>query len=70
MYWTSPTECQKVWKKHPQRGYTGSDKVLAVGAEISKKALNYALTKNPVVGLGEYSVGQCYGNGIRQGWPD
>jgi hypothetical protein len=40
-----------------ERGYTGADKVLAVGAEISKKALNYALTKNPVVGLVNTALG-------------
>ncbi len=34
-----------------ERGYKGSDKVLAVGAELSKKVLNFALTKNPIVGL-------------------
>ncbi len=44
-------------EKASKRGYTGSDKVLAVGAEVSKKALNYALTKNPVVGLVNAAVG-------------
>jgi hypothetical protein len=44
-------------KKASERGYTGSDKVLAVGAEVSKKALNYALTKNPVAGLVNAAVG-------------
>jgi hypothetical protein len=44
-------------EKASQRGYTGSDKFLAVGAEISKKALNYALTKNPVVGLANTALG-------------
>ena len=44
-------------EKASQRGYTGSDKALAVGAEISKKALNYALTKNPVVGLVNTALG-------------
>ncbi len=40
-----------------ERGYTGSDKVLAVGAELSKKVLNFALTKNPVVGLVNTALG-------------
>jgi hypothetical protein len=47
----------KGWEKGTERGYKGSDKVLAVGAEISKKALNYALTKNPVAGLVNAAVG-------------
>lgn len=44
-------------EKASERGYIGSDKVLAVGAEVSKKALNYALTKNPVAGLVNSALG-------------
>jgi len=44
-------------KKASERGYVGSDYALAVGAEVSKKALNYALTKNPVAGLVNAAVG-------------
>ena len=40
-----------------EQGYSGTDKVLAVGAEISKKVLNYALTKNPLVNLVNAGVG-------------
>ena len=47
----------KGMKKASERGYVGSDYVLAVGAEVSKKALNYALTKNPVVGLVNSALG-------------
>jgi hypothetical protein len=39
------------------RAYTGDDKLLAIGAEYSKKVLNYALTSNPVVGLVNTAVG-------------
>ncbi len=42
-----------------ERGYKGSDKVLAVGAELSKKILNLALTKNPVVGLVNTAFGSA-----------
>lgn len=44
-------------KKASDGGYSGTDKILVVGAEISKKALNYALTKNPMVGLVNSAVG-------------
>jgi len=47
----------KGMKKASERGYVGTDYALAVGAEISKKALNYALTKNPVAGLFNAAVG-------------
>jgi len=40
-----------------EQGYSGTDKVLAVGAETSKKVLNYALTKNPLVNLVNAGVG-------------
>ncbi len=42
-----------------ERGYSGDDKILAVGAELSKKVLNFALTKNPVVGLVNAAVGSA-----------
>lgn len=44
-------------KKASEGGYSGTDKILVVGAELSKKALNYALTKNPMVGLVNSAVG-------------
>jgi hypothetical protein len=47
----------KGMKKASERGYTGTDRFLAVGAEVSKKALNYALTKNPMAGLVNAMVG-------------
>jgi hypothetical protein len=44
-------------KTAAERGYTGSDKFLAVGAEYSKKVLNFALTKNPMVSLVNSALG-------------
>lgn len=49
-----------VWKgleRASEPKYTGSDQVLAVVAELSKKVLNASLTQNPVVGLVNAAVG-------------
>jgi len=43
--------------KANERGFTGVDKALTVGAEIGKKGLTWMLTKNPVVGLVDAAVG-------------
>jgi hypothetical protein len=40
-----------------ERGFTGVDKALTIGAEIGKKGLTWMLTKNPVVGLVDSAVG-------------
>ena len=52
-----------------QRGFTGTDKFLAVSAELAKKTLVYALTKNPVVGLADSAIGgateMVFGKGNR-----
>jgi len=46
-------------EKAAERGYTGSDKILAIGGEGAKKVMNYALTKNPVVGLVNSALGSA-----------
>ncbi len=43
--------------KANQRGYTGVDKALSVGAELGKKGLVWILTKNPLVGLTDAALG-------------
>jgi hypothetical protein len=56
-------------KKANDRGFTGIDKVLTVGAEMVKKDLAWLLTKNPVVGLADAALGgateMIYGKGNR-----
>lgn len=44
-------------KKANERGFTGVDKALTVGAEAGKKALAWMLTKNPAVGLADSALG-------------
>jgi len=44
-------------KKADERGFTGVDKALTVGAEAAKKGLTWMLTKNPVVGLVDSALG-------------
>lgn len=46
-------------KKANERGYVGSDYALTVAAEEGKKILNFALTKNPVVGLVNSAFGSA-----------
>ena len=43
--------------KANERGFTGVDKALTVGAEAGKKALAWMLTKNPAVGLADSALG-------------
>lgn len=43
--------------KANERGFTGVDKILTVGAELGKKGLTWMLTKNPMVGLLDSAVG-------------
>ncbi len=43
--------------KAQERGYTGIDKAMAIGAELGKKGLTWILTKNPMVGLTDAAVG-------------
>jgi hypothetical protein len=44
-------------KKAQERGYTGIDEAMAIGAELGKKGLTWILTKNPMVGLTDAAVG-------------
>lgn len=48
-------------KTSQERGYTGTDKVLTIGAEVGKKGLNWMLTKNPVVGAIDFVSGKVSG---------
>jgi len=43
--------------KAQERGYTGVDKGLTIGAELGKKGLTWILTKNPMVGLTDAALG-------------
>ncbi|MDX9952903.1 MAG: hypothetical protein RBT75_02360 [Anaerolineae bacterium] len=43
--------------KAQERGYTGVDKALTIGAELGKKGLTWILTKNPMVGLTDAALG-------------
>jgi hypothetical protein len=40
-----------------ERGYSGSDAVMRVYAELGKKAITWGLTKNPIVALTDAAVG-------------
>ncbi len=44
-------------KKAQERGYTGIDEAMAIGAELGKKGLTWILTKNPMVGLADAALG-------------
>ncbi len=44
-------------RKAEERGFTGIDKYLTIGAELGKKRLAWALTKNPAVGLVDAALG-------------
>ena len=57
-------------KTAQERGYTGMDKVLTVGAEVVKKDLVWLLTKNPAVGLTDFVVGKVttYAWGKDKNW--